>query len=205
MLLTIALFTCILCLIAIYAWLINKSYDYFKRHGIPGPSFRFFFGHYRDLWAAKSFSRQLESWTKTYGSIYGLFLGTTPMYVVSDADFLQEVYIKQFSAFQSRHLPILLRLQTGNKINVFRATGARWRRQRHVLNPTFSAGKLKLMSPLLDGCVEEMLKKLAEMTAEKQTDINIYDLYKRMTMDVICKLSKESTWSFFHLFCFLVA
>jgi len=187
MLLTIVLLTCIICLITIYAWLMNKSYDYFKRHGISTPSYRFFFGHYRDLWSVASFSKQLENWTKKFGSIYGLFLGTTPMYVVSDADFLQEVYIKQFSAFQSRHLPIILRLQTGHKIHLFRASGAQWRRQRHVLNPTFSATKLKLMSPLVDGCIESMLKKLDETRADNSTEINIYTLYKRMTMDVICR------------------
>ena len=191
MLLTAILLVFIGYLVALYVRAMNRSYDYFKRHGIPGPSFRFFFGNYQDLWLAPSFSKQLRAWTNEYGSIYGLFLGTVPMYVVSNAEFLHEVYIKQFSSFQSRHLPIILRMQTGHKVHLFRATGMRWRRQRHVLNPTFSAAKLKLMSPLVSECIETMIKKLTDQQA---TEINIYSLYKRMTMDVICLYRSNCCW-----------
>ncbi|CAF2821264.1 unnamed protein product [Rotaria sp. Silwood2] len=187
MILTIFLFAFVLCLIIAYLWIVSKSYGYFKSQGISGPPYRFFFGHYKDLWSAKSVSRQLQEWTRQYGSIYGLFAGTTPMYVVSDVDFLQEVYIKQFSSFHSRRLPIILRLQTGNKVHLFGATGSRWHRQRCVINPTFSGAKLKLMVPLVNQCIEAMLCKLSNITDDKNKEINIYKLYKRMTMDVICR------------------
>jgi cytochrome P450 family 3 subfamily A len=70
---------------------------------------------------------------------------------------------------------------------VFRAGGAKWRRQRHVINPTFSSAKLKLMSPLMNECIQAMLNKLAQTADSKDKEINIYELYKRMTMDAICK------------------
>jgi cytochrome P450 len=187
MFLTIALISTVICLVTVYLWIVNNRYDYFKRHGIPGPPHRFFFGHYKTLWSTKSFSKQLQQWTRQYGSIYGLFAGTRPMYVVSDVDFLQEVYIKQFSSFHSRAAPRLNRVETDNNVHIFRASGARWRRQRHVINPTFSTAKLKLMSPLVDGCIEAMLNKVAQTADSKDKEINIYELYKRMTMDVICK------------------
>jgi cytochrome P450 len=187
MILTFALFTIVICLIIAYLWTVHNCYDYFKRHGIPGPPHRFFFGHYKDLWSAKSFSKQLQQWTCQYGSIYGLFAGTRPMYVVSDVDFLQEVYIKQFSSFHSRSLPKIFRIENDGKVHLFRASGARWRRQRHVINPTFSSAKLKLMSPLVNGCIEAMIDKVSQMTNSEDKEINIYELYKRLTMDVICK------------------
>jgi cytochrome P450 len=188
MLVTIVLLTGIIGLVIVYIRMINCSYDYFRRHHICGPSFQWFFGHFIDLWSTNSFSEQLKTWTDEYGSIYGLFLGRLPMYVVSNVDFLQEVYIKQFSLFQSRHLSILLRLQTGNKIHLFRAVNTRWRRQRHVLNPTFSAAKLKFMLPLVNECISTMMRKLSILADETNSrEINIYTLYKRLTMDVICK------------------
>ncbi|CAF0825035.1 unnamed protein product [Adineta ricciae] len=187
MLCTIVLLTCFLCLIITYLWKTNHSYGYFKRHGIQTPPYRFFFGHYKDLWATKSFSITLQQWTKKYGSIYGLFLGTKPMYVVSNVDFLQEIYIKQFSSFHSRHLPIILRLQTGHKVHLFSAIGARWRRQRHVINPTFTSGKMKLMSSLVSECIETMTQKIFSVVQSQPVELNIYQLYKRMTMDVICR------------------
>lgn len=187
MILTIALLTCVICLIFAYLRTIHYSYDYFKRHAIPGPPHRFFFGHCQDLWSAKSFCQLIQQWTQQYGSIYGIFQGTRPVYVVSDVDFLHEVYIKQFSCFHSRSLPIILRLQTGHRVNLLAAMGARWRRQRKVINPTFSPAKLKLMLPLLNQCIDAMLNKINESTDDQHPEMNIFNLYKRMTMDVICK------------------
>jgi cytochrome P450 len=187
MFLTIALISIVFGVIAAYLWTINNCYDYFKRHGIPGPPHRFFFGHYKIFWSTPSFSKQLREWTRQYGSIYGLFQGTQPMYVVSDIDFLQEVYIKQFSSFHSRDLPKVFQAKSGENLHLVLANGATWRRQRNVISPTFSSTKLKQMSPLMNGCIEAMLNKLSEIIRDKNTEINIYELYKRMTMDVICK------------------
>src|ERR1700733_6571562 len=112
MFLTIALISIFFCIIAAYLWTINSRYNYFKRHGIPGPPHRFFFGHYKTLWSTKSFSKLIQQWTRQYGSIYGLFAGTQPMYVVSDVDFLQEVYIKQFSSFHLRNIAKFFRIES---------------------------------------------------------------------------------------------
>ncbi len=43
------------------------------------------------------------------------------------------------------------------------------------------------MSSLVNGCIEAMLNKVAQTADSKDKEINIYELYKRMTMDVICK------------------
>jgi cytochrome P450 len=187
MFLTVTLSCIVICLIGGYLWTINNRYNYFKHHGIPGPPHRFFFGHSKDLWSAKSFSKQLQEWSRQYGSLYGIFEGTQPMYIVADVDFLEEVYIKQFSSFHSRALPKILRAKNDNKVHLLRATGARWHRQRHVINPTFSSAKLKLMSPLVNGCIEAMLSKVHQLVNNEEKEINIYELYKRLTMDVICK------------------
>ncbi|CAF1396471.1 unnamed protein product [Didymodactylos carnosus] len=42
------------------------------------------------------------------------------------------------------------------------------------------------MSPLINDCINELMKKLPDYS-EKHEDFNIYTLYKRMTMDVICR------------------
>lgn len=187
MFITIVLLTVIICLVAAYLWKTNECYNYFKKRAIPGPDHRFFFGHYKTLWSTRTFSQLLKQWTEKYGAIYGLFVGRTPMYVVSDVDFLEEVYIKQFSAFHSRMNANILRQENDGKVHLFRAVGARWRRQRHVINPTFSSAKLKLMTPLVNGCIEALMKKLSEISSSEEKEFNIYDLYKRLTMDVICK------------------
>lgn len=182
MLFTSILFAVVICLIFTYLWNIKSKYEYFKRRNLPGPPPTLPFGHYLNLWSTSSYSRKLENWTKQYGSIYGLFEGTRPMYVVSDVDFLQEVYIKQFGSFHSRRLPFIMKPILGQKAHLLAAHGNTWRRQRHVINPTFSVAKLKLMSPLVNQCIQRLMNKLDEQNEE----FNIYDMYKRLTMDIIC-------------------
>ncbi|CAF0997330.1 unnamed protein product [Adineta steineri] len=184
MFIAIILLTILICLITIYLYKIKSSYDYFVRRNIPGPSPQFFFGHYLTLWNVPFYSRQIQKWTQQYGNIYGIFEGIRPVYVVSDVDFLQEVFVKQFSSFHSRRRPFITRNFKGNRGHLFSAQADQWRRQRHVINPTFSAAKLKTMTPLINQCIESFMSKVNDMNG---AEFNIYTLYKRMTMDVICR------------------
>ena len=182
MFLSLILLVICLGLIGYYVFQIRKRYEYFVERGIPTPPFHYIFGHLKALWNAASFHRQLESWTKQYGRIYGIFQGANPTLIVSDPDFLQEVFIKQFHIFHTRRS-----IFENNKIrHLVSTSGAQWRRHRHVMNPTFSAAKLKLMSPLINGCISNFMEKLVSH-ANDNTEFNIYTYYKRMTMDVICK------------------
>ncbi|CAF0869519.1 unnamed protein product [Rotaria sp. Silwood1] len=151
---------------------------------IPGPPHQFFFGHLKTLWASKRYSIQLQEWTRKYGSIYGLYEGTRPLYVVSDVDFLHEVFIKQFSSFHSRRVLFLARMGAGTPETLFGASGTTWRRQRHIVNRTFSLGKMKLMLPVVNQCIEILMNKLSILN-ENNEEFNINDMYKRMTMDII--------------------
>ena len=186
MLFTLILLTLVVCLIVAYLWNLKSHYDYFKRQHLPGPSPVFLFGHYLTIWSTHAYSRQLQKWTQQYGSIYGLFEGSRPMYVVSDVDFLQEVYIKQFASFHSRRLPLIMKQNGGQKVHILAASGVKWRRQRHVINPTFSTAKLKLMSPLVNHYIQSLINKVKHF-ADNKEEFNIYEMYKRLTMNVICK------------------
>ena len=164
----------------------KARYNYFKRSGIPGPSPFYFFGHYLTLWSLPDLSEQLRRWTRKYGSVYGLFEGARPMYVVSDADFLQEVFTKQFTAFNGRSLPFLMKTVKGHQVHMFGADGPTWRRQRQVINPAFSPAKLRLMSSLVSNCVQSLMNKLKSMEKEGN-QFDVYGMCRRLSMDVICK------------------
>lgn len=186
MILTIILLTTVTCLIAGYVWTLKSRYDHFKQRGLAGPQPILFFGHYCKLWSLSDLSEQLRRWTRQYGSIYGLFEGTRPMYVVSDVNFLYEVFVKQFSSFDGHSIPFLMKEVRQHEVHMFGASGTTWRRQRSIINPTFSAAKLRLMSSLVSRCIQSLMDKLKSME-EKQEQFNIYVMYRRLTMDVICK------------------
>ena len=182
LLLPIILLSIFAGLLVYYLFSLKQRYQYFSQRNIPTPPFEFFFGHIRMLWKAPFYHRQLENWTKRYGKIYGLYEGTVPMFVVSDLDFLQEVFVKQFSVFSARKASLF----DGLFSNVFLSFGPAWRRQRHLINPSFTAAKLKTMSPLINGCISSLMEKLSNH-AENGDEFDIHQYYKRMSMDVICK------------------
>jgi len=195
--LPLILFLTFILLFIYYIFLLQQRYQYFRQRGIPTPRFQFFFGHLKTLWSAPAYHRQLESWTKQYGKVYGIYEGRTPVFVVSDPDFLQEVFVKQFSVFNARKVTVFDKVAS----LLFLATGANWRRQRHVLNPAFTPGKLKAMSPLINGCTSSLMAKLSDRV-ENSDEFDIYLYYKRLTMDVICKFmvlcsvfSRHIQWS----------
>lgn len=180
--LSIILLLIFIGLLSYYFFSVQQRHQYFSQRNIPTPPFEFFFGHIKTAWNSPLYHRQLESWTKQYGKIYGLYDGTMPIYVVSDPDFLQEVFIKQFSVFSERK-PTLF---DGLISNLFSAFGSTWRRQRHVINPSFTPAKLKTMSPLINGCTSDLMKNIS-IHAENGDEFDIYQSYKQMTMDVICE------------------
>ncbi|CAF3367862.1 unnamed protein product [Rotaria sp. Silwood2] len=175
----------ILLIILIFVAYVQRQHGYFVRANIPGPPPTFLLGNLPPLWRASNSFRQLETWTGLYGKIYGMFEGTLPIYVVSDVDFLEEVFIKKFDNFSS-HKPVLGALPRKDKrVHLFDAYGPRWRRQRRVINPTFSKAKLTQMVPLLNGCIDELMKILAPFADDKALDIDIRPLYARMYMDAL--------------------
>jgi hypothetical protein len=58
-----------------------------------------------------------------------------------------------------------------------------WRRQRSIIQPTFSPNKLKEMRSIIDKCLNELIKKLDEQKVNVEFDIS--DLLKRTSMNVI--------------------
>ena len=181
--LTSILISILSVILVAYIWHIRQVYNYFKRLNIPGPAPTFFFGNFSDIAQTKRLSISIKQWTEKYGRIFGYFEGHTPILVVSDPDVLQDIFIKSFSSFHTRRaLPLEDRY--AEHVHVFSAPGLRWKRQRFVINPTFSSAKLKQMTPLIHHSTDVFMTKMAEEHQRKQP-FDIYAYFKRFTMDTI--------------------
>ncbi|CAF1393605.1 unnamed protein product [Rotaria sp. Silwood1] len=181
--LTSILVALFLILIIAYGWHIHQAYSFFTRLEIPGPPPRFFFGNFLDILKSKRFSLSIQEWTEKYGRIFGYFEGHTPVLVIADPDILQDVFIKSFSKFHSRRDYSFDDPKSKN-IHLFTATNLRWKRQRFVINPTFSFSKLKQMSSLINRTVDSLMKKLDEQHRHGES-FDIFGFFKRFTMDTI--------------------
>ncbi|CAF1169661.1 unnamed protein product [Rotaria sp. Silwood1] len=125
----------------------------------------------------------MKEWTKKYGRIFGYFEGHTPILVVSDPNILQDMFITSFSNFNS-HREYVFDNPHEKEGHLFTAQGLRWKRQRFVINPTFSSAKLKQMSPLINHSIDALMKKLTEQY-QLGEPFDIYAFLKRFTMDTI--------------------
>ena len=182
MLLTLLL---ILIVLVIYLAHIRRCYFFFQRLGINGPRPAFFFGNVADFAQTKRISVSIHKWTKQFGRIYGYFEGHTPVLVVSDPDLLDKVFRKYFSKFHSRRQFPLEDRSTSKGVHLFSATGNEWRRQRSIINPTFSPLKIKRMIPVINDCISNLMTKLEECAQTEPAGFDITKLYKSLTMDLI--------------------
>ena len=142
-----------------------------------------FFGNFPDILKSRGRAFTIQRWTNEFGRVFGYFEGHTPILVVSDPDILQDIMISSFSKFHSRRESPFVSRQ-GKDVSLFNASGIRWKRQRAVINPTFSSAKLKQMSPLLHRSVHTFMDKLEEQHRQGKP-FDLYAFLKRFTMDSI--------------------
>jgi cytochrome P450 len=166
--------------------LVYRRCTYFARRNLPTPPlWSLISGHLEHLWSSSAYSRQLQEWIRQLNApVYGLFEGFRPLFVSSDVQFLEEVFIKQFSKFNSRRRTFLAHLIGMDRANLSTVEAENWKRLRTVFNPAFSESKLRGLVPKFDKCVEALMTQLGEV--DGSTPINIYLLYKYFTMDAIC-------------------
>ena len=98
---------------------------------------------------------------KKYGKVFAISLGGKPSLVVADPELLKQIMIKDFPNFRNR-----FRAQTPGPLfnkNLLNARDDTWKRIRNTLTPTFSAGKMKLMVPLIEKSCDTLLEKLEKI------------------------------------------
>ena len=93
---------------------------------------------------------------KKYGKVYATCLGSKPSLIVADPELLKQIMIRDFPNFRNRYI-----IQRGvfdkSVLNVRDET---WKRIRNTLTPTFSAGKMKVMVPLIEKSCDTLMHKL---------------------------------------------
>lgn len=98
----------------------------------------------------------MSDYVKQYGKIFAVSLGRKPSLVVADPEMLKTILVKEFSSFHNRMIPLPPPPMSSN---VFSARDETWKRIRHILTPSFSARKMKLMVPLIEESCDVLLKK----------------------------------------------
>ncbi|XP_033114237.1 cytochrome P450 3A24-like [Anneissia japonica] len=155
----------------------------FAKMGVPGPKPIPLFGNILDLIGGKTPLHIIhKQMIEKYGKIVGLYEGRTPILLVTDRDMMQEIMVKKFANFHNRR-----KFPLDNGIldqGVNNLTDEHWKEIRNVLSPSFSAGKLKKMSPLLNACCDSLVENILQKEAAKQS-IEVMELFGAYVIDSV--------------------
>ncbi|XP_067687706.1 cytochrome P450 3A8-like [Haliotis asinina] len=156
------------------------NFNYFKKQGIPGPTPYPLFGNSISF----SFFHKFKEWNREYGNVYGIFMGRTPAYVISDLDILKEVLVKSFNTFRNRMKFSLVPFPFN--LGVFFLDDEHWRRVRSIITPSFSSGKLRKMGSAINECSKTLSANLSKAIGKKE-GVVMKDYFGAYTMDVISR------------------
>ena len=167
---------------SVYAYY-KKKFSFWSNQGITGPKPKLFVGNSFDVFLRPILQTDPED-IKKYGRVYGMYQGTNPMLVVSDPKIIRDVLVKEFNVFPNR-----MNMRTSHRMTELflpQVNGEEWKRQRSIMSPTFSSGKMRYMFDLMASCCDSLESNLRKLAASK-SDIDIKNLMGCYTMDVIAK------------------
>lgn len=122
-------------------------------------------------------------WSKAYGPVYGVILGTEPILTVNDPELVKQIFVKDFHLFVNRRSMNTFHELVNN--GQFFAEDSAWKRVRTITGPTFTTSKLKKMLPLMDKCVEQLKEYLNGQIQTKNGQIQAKEVFTGFAIDVI--------------------
>ena len=156
-----AIASLVLLVVLFLYWYGTRGFATLKILNVPGPKPIPFLGNFLEARKYGGLHLMHLDYLKKYGKVYAICLGGKPSLVVADPELLKQIMIKDFPYFRNR-----FQVQnTGPLVNknLLNARDDTWKRIRNTLTPTFSAGKMKLMVPLIEKSCDVLLEKLEKI------------------------------------------
>uniref|UniRef100_A0A023EUC2 Putative cytochrome p450 cyp2 subfamily protein n=1 Tax=Aedes albopictus TaxID=7160 RepID=A0A023EUC2_AEDAL len=176
----------LIAVITLSVLLVRRKYSFWERHGVPYIRPTFPFGNIRPA-GKRVHSSQLM--TRYYRELKGkhqfggIFFFTNPVALALDLEFIKDVLVRDFQYFHDRGMYYNERDDPISG-HLFNLEGTQWTNLRKKLLPTFSSGKLKMMSPTIIS-VAERFQDCLEKCITVDVEIEMKDLLARFTTDVI--------------------
>ncbi|XP_033761672.1 cytochrome P450 3A8-like isoform X2 [Pecten maximus] len=169
----------------IVAYVVFMSWDHntFKKMGIDGPKPNPVFGNFRTLFKEGVVQADMTFYKK-YGRIFGTFESRHPILYIAEPKLLKEIMVKQFNSFVNRRgsFADVVDVELSQMLTLLKDD--HWRNVRNIMTPTFSAKKLRQMTPLINSAGDRMMENIESKIATDE-DIDIHKLLSAFTMDVI--------------------
>ncbi|XP_022082458.1 uncharacterized protein LOC110974857 [Acanthaster planci] len=171
------------CVVLMLAWYDRWCHQYFQRRGIPVAGYVPIFGN-RLQWL-KGICQTFAGYHKECGKVFGVYDFRRPILFINDPEILKHIMVKNFSNFYNHTSNPLIKMDPSPVgRGLFFLENEDWKNIRNTLTPSFTAAKMKYMTPLINGCSDTLLKSIDEARrGDKAVDCR--EVFGGFTMDVI--------------------
>lgn len=165
---------------------IKNSFNYWKKRNIPFITPEFPQGSLRGIGQQYHVAELMEKFyyqMKGKAPFGGFFSFIKPSVIALDLDFIKRVMIKDFNYFHDRGV---YHNERDDPLSghLFALSGAKWKRMRAKLSPTFTSGKIKYMFPTIIKVANEFNAAMTK-SADSSEELDVRDIVARYTTDVI--------------------
>ncbi|XP_078589169.1 cytochrome P450 3A12-like isoform X3 [Branchiostoma floridae x Branchiostoma japonicum] len=121
-----------------------------------------------------------------FGPVLGVFNGMNPILIVTDAEMIKEILVKQFHNFVNRQPEVQdINIKPQSR-QVFQLRDEDWRNVRVTLTPAFSGSKLKQMMAALNSCADQLVENLNSFVTTKES-FDVKEMTGAFSMDVTAR------------------
>ncbi|XP_046333728.2 cytochrome P450 3A24-like isoform X1 [Haliotis rufescens] len=165
-------------------WYATWTHGFFKKLGIPGPEPGLFgaMSQYKKFGSIPKYDQHI---IEKYGKVVGLFSMRQPIYLVSDIDIIKQITVKEFSSFINRSKNTNFPIDPLFKESLVFLVDDHWKFIRGILSPTFTAGRMKEMIPLMQTCMASLVTNLWKTTEQGTKTVKMQDIFGLYSLDVI--------------------
>ncbi|XP_067392195.1 thromboxane-A synthase [Emydura macquarii macquarii] len=180
---TVTVSLLVVLLLLLY-WYSTSAFSRLERVGIRHPPPLPFIGNL--LFFRQGFWENHTKLIKEYGPVCGYYIGRRMYVLVSEPEMIKHILVKDFSNFTNRMTPGLVKKPMVDSILCLR--DQRWKDVRSLLTPTFSAAKMKEMTPLINQACDVLLSNL-KIYADSGKAFDIQRCYGCFTLDVVASVA----------------
>lgn len=116
--------------------------------------------------------------------IFGFFNMTQKIYVLTDAEIIKRIAIKDFDHFVNHDI-MLANLDRVFGKTLFGLHGQKWKDMRATLSPMFTSSKMQQTFGLLSHHAEDFAKHFEKQANDGKNDIDVLEIFARFTADGI--------------------
>lgn len=169
----------------IYA-LVKRNYRYWSSRNVPTLEPSFPFGDFGDLRhkSPAEVSSELYDRMDPRNRFYGLFVTLQPTLMLTDPELIKTVMIRDFATFPNHGVYLNERVDPLSA-HLFAMEGARWKATRSKLSPTFTAGRMRAIFPILQQVAQNFEHFLRTQVGKQGAELDVKDYSARMMIDNI--------------------